>query len=213
MTSKGIIPKPTVRRLPRYYFFLKSLSAKGHVSVSSFEIADELGLEDTLVRKDLSATGFSGKPKVGYSVSSLQNHIENILGLNNAKDAVIVGIGNLGRALMAYPGFTEFGLTIVAAFDADPSKVGTRIRDVVIESTDSLVERLAVLRAHIGIITVPGEAAQDVCDRLVEGGVIAVWNFAPVHLALPEHVIIQNENLAARLSHLSHQVVSLVYAK
>jgi redox-sensing transcriptional repressor len=114
---------------------------------------------------------------------------------------------------MAYPGFTEFGLKIVAAFDSDPAKVGSLVRDVVIESTDGLVERLSGLNAHIGIITVPGDAAQDVCDKLVEGGVMAIWNFAPVHLALPEHVIIQNENLAARLSHLSHQVVSLVHAK
>ncbi len=207
------IPKPTLRRLPRYYFFLKNLQKQGQVYVSSNEIADELGVENTLVRKDLSLTGFSGKPKVGYTISLLLSHIEDILGLKNTKQAVIVGMGNLGRALAGYPGFKEFGLEIVAAFDRDPKKVGNVIGNITVEHVEGLSERVQELGVHLGIITVPAGEAQRVCNMLVEGGVMAVWNFAPVHLRLPEHVIIQNENLAARLSRLSHQIMSLVYEK
>ncbi|GAB4152987.1 MAG: redox-sensing transcriptional repressor Rex [Planctomycetota bacterium] len=213
MAKQPNIPKPTVRRLPLYYFFLKSLAKKYQGTVSSSEMAEELGIEDTLVRKDLSLTGFSGKPKVGYTVSALLSHIEELLGLNNTKDAVLVGMGNLGMALVNYPGFSEFGLRIVAAFDSDPAKVGTKIGGLVVENSESLVERVEELGVHIGIIAVPVDAAQKVCDSLIDAGVIAIWNFAPIHLRIPEHVIIQNENLAARLSRLSHQIFSIVYDK
>ncbi len=213
MANGSSIPKPTLRRLPRYYFVLKSLLKQGQVFVSSSEVAEELGLEDTLVRKDLSLTGFSGKPKVGYSVTLLLSHIQELLGLNNTKEAVLVGMGNMGRALAGYPGFEEFGLQIIAAFDSDPNKIGRSYSGLLVEDIAQLTERVSELGVHLGIITVPAESAQNVCNMLIEGGVIAIWNFAPVHLSLPEHVIIQNENLAARLSGLSHQIVSLVYEK
>ncbi len=181
--------------------------------MSSSEIAEELALEDTLVRKDFSLTGFSGKPKVGYTVTALIAHIGEVLGLNNTKDAVVVGMGNLGMALTNYPGFQEFGLRIIAAFDSDPAKIGRKLGALTVENSASLVERVEELGVHLGIITVPAVAAQEVCDQLIEGGVIAVWNFAPTHLRIPEHVIIQNENLAARLSGVSHQIASIVYDK
>ena len=208
-----LLPKPTLRRLPRYYFYLKSLAKQERVFVSSIDIAEELGMEDTLVRKDLSTTGFSGKPKVGYSITLLISHIENMLGLKNTKEAVIVGAGNLGRALVSYQGFDDFGLKIVAAFDNDPEKIGSKIGSLCVKDVSLLVESLQELSVHLGIITTPVEAAQEVCDRLVEGGVIAIWNFAPLHLQLPEQMIIHNENLAASLSRVSHQIATLVYGK
>lgn len=213
MTASKNIPRPTLRRLPRYYFLLKNLAKTGQAYVSSSDVARELSMEDTLVRKDLSLTGFSGKPKVGYSVTMLIAHIEDILGLNNTKDAVIVGVGNLGRALVGYPGFREFGLHIVAAFDSDNAKIGRSIGGLRIENASSLSDRLLEMDVHLGIITVPADAAQNVADALVDGGVLALWNFAPQHLSIPEHVLIQNENLAARLSRLSHFITGLVYEK
>ena len=213
MGTVNSIPRPTLRRLPRYYFLLKNLAKTGQAYISSSDVARELSMEDTLVRKDLSLTGFTGKPKVGYSVTMLIAHIEEILGLNNTKDAVIVGVGNLGKALVGYPGFREFGLHIVAAFDSDNAKIGRTIGGLRVENSSSLSDRLLEMDVHLGIITVPAEAAQDVADSLIDGGVLALWNFAPQHLRIPEHVLIQNENLAARLSRLSHFITGLVYEK
>mgnify|MGYP000978083008 CR=1 FL=1 len=200
------VPLPSVRRLPAYLRFLQGLHARQRDVVSCTHIADALGLVSTQVRKDLAITGVIGKPKVGYSVSSLIAAIQAFLGWNNTSDAFVVGAGNLGRALMGYEGFREHGLNIVAAFDSDPTKVGHQIHGKEIfplEKLHDLAERLHVL---IGVLCVPAAAAQDVTSYLVLSGIRAIWNYTPVQLEVPESVVVEDVKLSASLAVLSSRL-------
>ncbi|HUO61655.1 MAG TPA: redox-sensing transcriptional repressor Rex [Candidatus Acidoferrales bacterium] len=198
-----LIPEPTLRRLPKYHHFLVGLREQGVTSVSCTRIGDSLGLLPVQVRKDLQYTGIVGRPKVGYELQELLDKIEQFLGWDNTNDAFLVGAGHLGSALLGYTKFEQFGLSIVAAFDADARKVGTQIHGkhvLPLEKVAPLAQRMGV---HIGIITTPAESAQRVADLLVAGGVRAIWNFAPVTLNLPANIIVQNEDLYNSLAALS----------
>ncbi len=191
----------TMKRLPTYLNYLKSLDPDRNVS--STEIAKALGLHDVQVRKDLSAVSSGGKPRVGYSVKALMEDLKEFLGYNAINKAVLVGAGNLGRALMSYRGFEEYGLRIVAGFDLFPDTV---IHDDVgkpILSLDELSDFCQTNGIRIGVITTPGKAAQEACDLLIRGGIKAIWNFAPAHLTVPDGVLVQNENMASSLALLS----------
>jgi redox-sensing transcriptional repressor len=197
------IPEPTLRRLPKYHHFLVGLREQGVTSVSCTRIGDSLALLPVQVRKDLQYTGIVGRPKVGYELQELLDKIEEALGWDNVSDAFLVGAGNLGSALLGYTKFGQFGLSIVAAFDADPRKIGTQIHGkhvLSLEKLPALAQRMSV---HIGIITTPAESAQRVADLLVAGGVRALWNFAPVTLTVPADIIVQNEDLYHSLAALS----------
>ncbi len=199
------ISEPTLRRLPRYLHLLRSLDVERQV-VSSTYIGQALGLDPVQVRKDIESTGLIGRPKVGYSIAALVGAIEATLGWNDAKRAFLVGAGNLGSALLGYPRFERSGLDIVAAFDADPAKVGAEIHGKTVLPLDKL-EPLA-LRMHvlIGIITVPAEHAQAIADQMLAGGMKAIWNFAPVELKVPEGIVVQNEDLYTGLASLSQRL-------
>jgi redox-sensing transcriptional repressor len=200
------VPEPTLRRLPLYHRFLKDLAERGHERVSCTEIGLELALEPTQVRKDLEFAGVAGKPRVGYPLNALIEGIENFLGWKNVNEAFLVGAGNLGAALMGYPRFSDYGLNIIAAFDSDPNKVGHSIhgKEVLpLSKLPNLAQRMHIL---IGIITVPDKAAQQVADLMVAGGILAIWNFAPAQLRVPEHVIVHNENLYCSLASLSQKL-------
>ena len=180
-------------------------------NVSAPMIAKALNLNEVQVRKDLAAISSSGgRPKTGYNASELTSDIERFLGYQNVNEAVLVGTGHLGRALLSYRGFEHYGLEIIAAFDSDPSLWNTTFNGITVFPPEKMAGIAERLKLHIGIITVPAPHAQEVCDRLVEAGVRAIWNFAPTVLRVPEGILVQNENMASSLAllcnHLSQRL-------
>ena len=172
----------------------------------------ELKLDPTQVRKDLEAAGISGRPRIGYATAAVVDGIERFLGWKKVSEAFLVGAGSMGSALLGYRKFEECGLKIVAAFDSDPAKIGRKIHGkhvLVLGKLADLTQRMHVL---IGIITVPAEQAQAVAELLVEGGVRAIWNFAPVRLRVPEHIIVHNEDLYCSLASLSQKLAQALEA-
>lgn len=200
------VSKQTLQRLPAYLNYLKGPGAQCGRHVSATTIAEALGLNDVVVRKDLASVSSLGRPKVGYARSELIGELERFLGYDNTQDAILVGAGKLGQALLAYSGFPQYGLNILAAFDSDPSLAETQVagkKVLPMEKMPGVCRRVGV---HIGIITVPGEHAQQVCDQLIESGILAVWNFANAHLNVPEGILVQNENMAVSLALLSNHL-------
>jgi redox-sensing transcriptional repressor len=211
--SPGIsnISKQAVGRFPYYLKFLNELNLNRQEYVSASMIASSLQLYEVQVRKDLAAVSRrAGKPGVGFPVAKLIDDIKSALHYDNRNRALLVGAGHLGKALLSYRGFDDYGLEIVAAFDVDPSLHGEKINGKTIfplEELSSLCDRLNV---KIGIITVPPDAAAEVCGLLVASGILAVWNFAPAYLSVPDHVLVQNENMAASLALLSKHLAEKV---
>ena len=191
----------TLQRLPTYLNYLKSLDDDGNIS--STEIARALGLNDVQVRKDLSSVSSGGRPKVGYNIRGLILDLKEFLGYNAVNDAVMVGCGNLGRALMSYRGFREYGLRIVAGFDVSDDIVWEEVSGKPVLPLSGLPQYCRENGIRIGVITTPAQAAQKACDLLMEGGIKAVWNFAPAHITVGEGVLVQNENMACSLALLS----------
>lgn len=197
------VSKATLGRVPDYLKYLKSLP-EDEKTISATKIANSLRLGDVLVRKDLQMISGDGKPKVGYVteelIQKLGKYLENV---DKKNRAVIVGAGKLGKALLCYNGFGDYGVEIVAAFDTDPALIGTEVGGKTIISADGIAGFCTENKINIGIITVPAEYAQGVCDTLVESGIKAIWNFAPASLELPDNIIVQNENLALSLAYLN----------
>lgn len=195
----------TLQRLPDYLNCLKSLLSASVETVSAKTVAEYLGLGEIQVRKDLASVSTGGKPKIGYVTRDLIRDLETYLGYHDSHDAVLVGAGKLGKALLSYEGFREYGLNIVAAFDtkgpeADDDMPGK------IHSVETLSDLCRRLKIRIGIITVPAGSAQEVCDTLVQSGVLAIWNFAPTHLHVPSNILVKNENMAVSLAILSQHL-------
>jgi redox-sensing transcriptional repressor len=204
------IPKQTLLRLPTYLTVLKKLEKEGRQDISATIIAEMLKLNHVQVRKDLASVSTGGRPKTGYNVQKLTAEIESFLGYDNINNAVLIGAGNLGKALLFYNGFQNFGLEILAAFDVDESCTGTKINGKTIFPMEKLENLCKRMKIHIGIITVPEENAQQVCDCLVKSGILAVWNFSPVALQVPEGILVQNENMAASLALLSNHLAKKI---
>ena len=201
------ISKLTLQRLPVYLNYLRRLPEGLYPHISATAIAAGLGLGEVQVRKDLAAmSNGHGKPKAGFIIEELINNMEETLGYHNSNDAVLVGVGSLGRALLGYGGFAECGLNIVAAFDANPALAGKTVSGKRVFPMEKLRDMCSRMGVHIGIITVPAGAAQGVCDALVSAGVLAIWNFAPVHLQVPADILVQSENMAASLALLSNHL-------
>lgn len=197
---------PTVRRLPAYLHLLRDIHGQGVREVSATLIAARLKLEPIQVRKDLAMTGVVGKPRIGFHVAESITAIEAYLGWNNTNEAVLVGAGSLGTALLGYGGFEKHQLKIVAAFDIDPARTGREVHETPVfplEKLDNLARRLKI---RIGIITVPADAAQAVADLFVAARLTAIWNFTPVTLNVPPGVIVQNEDLSTGLAVLSRRL-------
>lgn len=203
------IPEPTLRRLPLYLYFLKNLANNGILEVSTTKIANEFKQDPTQIRKDLGYVGTLGKPKVGYEVPVLIEAIETFLNWNNTTEAFIVGAGNLGMAMIGYEQFSKYGIKIIAAFDNDPSKIGINIKEVPVLSITKLTDLVKRMHVHVGIITVPAESAQSAADLLIEGGIKAIWNFAPVNLKVPEDIIIEDAQFATSLAVLSRKLMEI----
>lgn len=208
-TEQLVIQKATLNRLPLYYCYLKDKMEKDNLDfISSTTIAGSLHLNAIQVRKDLAfVSQTAGKPHKGFEMKALINDIENYLGYNNVNEAIIVGIGRLGHTLLAYKGFQNYGLHIVAGFDNDNDLVGIKVNDRPIFPIDKLYAIINRLQINIGIITVPAENAQEICNMMVKAGIKAIWNFAPIHLEVPNGILVQYENLAASLAKLSKELL------
>ncbi|MDY3551547.1 redox-sensing transcriptional repressor Rex [Gemmata sp. JC717] len=174
--------------------------------VSSSRIADAVGVSDAQVRRDLAALGHLGQRGVGYDARELAAAIRTALGIDRAWRAVLVGVGNLGRALLRYQGFRAQGFQIVGLFDSDPAKIGTEVEGLTVEPVTRLAERAAALRVELGVLTVPGDTAHAVAEALVGAGVRGILNFAPVVLKLPRKVRLVTVDLAIQLEQLAFQV-------
>jgi redox-sensing transcriptional repressor len=198
------LSQQAIRRLPYYLKYLKNLDCDGNKHISAAAIAAYLKFYEGLVRKDLAfVSSVSGKPRIGFKVDELIADIEHFLGYDCVDRAILVGAGHLGKALMCYKGFGDYGLEIVAAFDVDKDLIGKNVNGKEIFPLDRLGALRQALNARIGIITVPAHAAQEVCGLLTGSGVMAVWNFAPAHLNVPDNILIQNENMAESLAVLT----------
>lgn len=199
--------KNQLQRYPVYLKFFKTLLEEGKTSVSSPYIAKCLGYSEEQIRKDLQAVSKEpGVPKKGRDLERLVETIEKFLGYRDSTTAVLVGAGHLGQALLSYPNFAEMGLSIVAAFDSDPALNGRKVGDKEVFPIEKLPNLLPRLNAHIAIITVPATSAQEVADMVIAAGARAIWNFAPIHLNVPEGVVVENVNLASSLAVLSHRL-------
>ena len=196
------ISKAVLKRLPGYLAYLKTLSGSASPYISATALANALGMGEVQVRKDLAMVSDGGRPKVGYLREALIDDIEQFLGYDNTTDAVLIGAGKLGQALCGYSGFDAYGLNILAAFDVAPTTDKTDEGKPIyhLSQLESFCKANKVL---MGIITVPGKYAQEVCDKLIDCGIKAIWNFAPTHLDVPANILVQNENMATSLAVLS----------
>jgi redox-sensing transcriptional repressor len=197
------VPDATVARLATYLRVLSTLADRGVVTVSSEELAAAAGVNSAKLRKDLSFLGSYGIRGVGYDVTTLTEQISRTLGLTVHRSVALIGVGNLGQALAGYAGFASRGFRIAALLDADPARIGARIRGLVVQDIADLDEVVAENAITIGVLAVPASAAQDVSDRLVAAGVTSILNFAPVVLSVPSHVHLRKVDLAAELQILS----------
>lgn len=200
------VPEPTLRRLPKYINLLNKLKRENVEFISSNLISEELGLDSIQVRKDLSLTGIVGKPKLGFNLDELLSSLHHTLNWDNINDAFLVGAGSLGSALLGYPTFRNYGLNIIAAFDSDLEKLGSQLNGIEILPVEKLTGMIERMHVNIGIITVPADEAQTIADMMAEGGIHAIWNFAPVHLKVPKEIIVENVQLAQSLGVLTHKL-------
>lgn len=197
------IPEMAIGRLSLYFRFLKDLEAKGIDIVSSKGIARQFGYTDTQVRKDLSYFGQFGVAAKGYDVVDLRRAISRILGTDREWQVALVGVGNLGAALLSYQRFRRCGFHITAAFDNDLRKIGKRLEDIMIQDINELEAAVHLKGIKIGVITVPPGAAQEVADRLIRARIKAILNFSPTTLVVPEDVKLRHVDLSAELESLS----------
>lgn len=201
-----MVSAPALKRLPLYHRFLKELIKAGRTSFSCTDIGEEMNLDPTQVRKDLQSVGVVGRPRVGYVLAPVILLLEEFLGWNNVHDAFLAGAGSMGSALLGYRKFEQCGLNIVTAFDTDPEKIGLRINGKQVLPLAKLASLASRMHVRMGIITVPAAEAQAVADLMVEGGIRAIWNFAPIRLRVPKHVIVHNEDLYCSLAGLSQKL-------
>ncbi|MHC4617342.1 MAG: redox-sensing transcriptional repressor Rex [Planctomycetota bacterium] len=199
------IPDETIRRLPIYLRGLLFSAEQGRHKISSRDLADLLGVNSSQIRKDFSYFGDFGTRGVGYRIETLTRQIKRILKLDVVHKAALVGVGNLGSAVLAYPGFTTYGFVMAAAFDNDPTKVGKKVNNVVVESVSKL-GTLKKRQIELAIIAVPRDAAQQTADKLVEAGVKGILNFSPCYITVPRKVKVITIDIAMDLARLPYYV-------
>ena len=201
--ERKAVSKSVLKRLPGYLNYLKSLPDGTVPYISATALANALDMGEVQVRKDLAMVSDGGRPKIGYPRAQLIDDIEQFLGYDNTTAAVLIGAGKLGQALLGYSGFDAYGLNILAAFDRHPPESGMDESGKPILPVEKLQSFCKSRKVLMGIITVPSAQAQKVADQLIECGIKAIWNFAPVHLDVPEHILVQSENMANSLAVLS----------
>ena len=203
------IPNPAVRRLSLYLRQLEAVQRKGRRTISSKQLGESLRLTDAQVRKDLAYFGQFGHPGIGYKVEDLILQLRKILGTDKPWNVVLVGAGNIGRALSAYRGFNAKGFHVVAVFDNDPGKVGRKLGSFTIQPLSQIAGVVRAQNVRLGILAVPADSAQDVADRLIDAGVRGLLNFAPVSLSVPQEVALNTVDMAVQLEQLAFQVTFL----
>lgn len=204
--TNGRVPVPTLERLATYLRYLIDLEHEQVETISSAEVEEQTGVNAAQFRKDLSYFGEFGKPGVGYNVADLQSRIARILKIDQEQRVLLIGAGNLGSALVGYPGLKEHRFNLVAVFDNNYAKIGRNLWDLEILDIARIKEINARLRARIAIVAVPRAAAQAVTDQLIEAGVNAILNFAPTILRVPDHVVVRNVSFVQELAVLSYHL-------
>ena len=210
--QKKEVSKSVLKRLPAYLAYLKRIPADASPNISATALANALGMGEVQVRKDLALVSDGGRPKIGYNRLALIDDIEQFLGYDNTTDAVLVGAGKLGRALLDYKGFGKYGLNILAAFDMN-AQPGDCEGDKPVLPMEELELFCREHKVLMGIITVPSSQAQEVCDQLIASGIKAVWNFANAHLEVPAGILVQYENMATSLAVLSMHLQAQIKEK
>jgi redox-sensing transcriptional repressor len=198
------VPQPTIERLSAYLQCVRTLRENGVETASSAEIAKRTGINAAQLRKDLSYFGEFGTPGLGYELKELEAHLSRIMGLDQDRDVLLVGAGNLGRALSTYPGFGRRGFRIVAAFDIDDEKVGTQLGQCQVYHLNDLSKVNTQLNAEVGVVAVPASAAQEAVDALVAAGVRAILNFAPTGILVRPGITVRNVDLTSQMEVLSY---------
>ena len=194
------VPEPTLRRLPWYLSNIKLMKEKGEQYVSSTQISKEINIDASQIAKDLSYVNISGRTRVGYNIDALIEVLESFLGFTNMHKAFLFGVGSLGAALLRDSGLHHFGLEIVAAFDVNPELVGKDLNGIPIYHSDDFEAKMKEYDVNIGVLTVPINIAQEITDKMVDGGIKAVWNFTPFRIRVPENIVVQNTSLYAHMA-------------
>ena len=194
------VPEPTLRRLPWYLSNIKLMKEKGEQYVSSTQISKEINIDASQIAKDLSYVNISGRTRVGYNIDALIEVLESFLGFTNMHKAFLFGVGSLGAALLRDSGLHHFGLEIVAAFDVNPELVGKDLNGIPIFHSDDFEAKMKEYDVNIGVLTVPINIAQEITNKMVDGGIKAVWNFTPFRIRVPENIVVQNTSLYAHLA-------------
>ena len=194
------VPEPTLRRLPWYLSNIKLMKEKGEQYVSSTQISKEINIDASQIAKDLSYVNISGRTRVGYNIDALIEVLESFLGFTNMHKAFLFGVGSLGAALLRNSGLHHFGLEIVAAFDVNPELVGKDLNGIPIFHSDDFEAKMKEYDVNIGVLSVPINIAQEITDKMVDGGIKAVWNFTPFRIRVPENIVVQNTSLYAHLA-------------
>ena len=194
------VPEPTLRKLPWYLSNIKLMKEKGEQYVSSTQISKEINIDASQIAKDLSYVNISGRTRVGYNIDALIEVLESFLGFTNMHKAFLFGVGSLGAALLRDSGLHHFGLEIVAAFDVNPELVGKDLNGIPIFHSDDFEAKMKEYDVNIGVLTVPINIAQEITDKMVDGGIKAVWNFTPFRIRVPENIVVQNTSLYAHLA-------------
>ena len=203
------VPEPTLRRLPWYLAFVKLMKGKGEAFISSTQIAKEINVDPSQVAKDLSFVNISGKTRVGYDINALVDVLEDFLGFTSQHKAFLFGVGSLGASLLHDTGLSQYGLEIVAGFDVREDLDGNMINGIPVFHMDDFPAKQKEYGATIGVITVPVEKAQEVTDRIIEGGIEALWNFTPFRIRVPEHIVVQNTSMYAHLAVMFNRLNSM----
>ena len=194
------VPEPTLRRLPWYLSNIKLMKERGEQYVSSTQISKEINIDASQIAKDLSYVDISGRTRVGYNVDALIEVLESFLGFTDMHKAFLFGVGSLGAALLRDSGLHHFGLEIVAAFDVNPDLVGKDLNGISIFHSDDFEAKMKEYDVNLGVLTVPINIAQEITDKMVDGGIKAVWNFTPFRIRVPETIVVQNTSLYAHLA-------------
>ena len=190
----------TLRRIALYLYNIKLMKDKGEQYVSSTQISKEINIDASQIAKDLSYVNISGRTRVGYNIDALIEVLESFLGFTNMHKAFLFGVGSLGAALLRDSGLHHFGLEIVAAFDVNPELVGKDLNGIPIYHSDDFEAKMKEYDVNIGVLTVPINIAQEITDKMVDGGIKAVWNFTPFRIRVPENIVVQNTSLYAHLA-------------
>ncbi len=204
LDKKKNISMAVIKRIPKYYRYLKELANNDVDRISSNELSEKIGFTASQIRQDLNCFGDFGQQGYGYNVKELLSQISGILGLDKDYNIVIIGAGNIGQAIANYTYFQKMSFDVKAIFDINPKLIGLKIREVPILDIDELEGFIGENQIDIGIICVPKERAQDVCEVITESGIKAIWNFAPIDLKVPNDVIVENVHLSESLMTLSY---------